>query len=171
MIAFDYEGKSYVVDFERTKRVVGFKPYAIQPPGTTDRIMCPMYSTYPDTTVVVREMVPEKTSKEWPVIWQAKARYCPKDKFSLEAGRVHALRKLTDTVLKDQKGVAKGLWEAYNGRYRKAVKPSVTDQLRDVVELLERLKNNQQLPPELAVSVGLSHRSLKNKLDEMGAAV
>lgn len=175
MIAFDYEGKSYVVDFKREKRVEGYvhQLHEVQPPSGTDRIYktVPVYTTYPDTIVIVREMVPEKTSKEWPIRWQATARFCAKDTFSLEAGRVHALRKLVEGSADFPIDAAKAIWDAYNGRYRKNIKPSVQDKLKDIVDRLERLQKDSRIPKEAVTLINLSFRSLRHKLDTLRSQI
>lgn len=171
MIAFDFQEKSYVVDFQRVKRIQGYVHQLAekQPLTGTDKIYMtvPVYATYPDTKVLVREMVPEKTSKDWPIRWSATARFCAKDTFSLEGGRVHALRKLSEETDDFPAGAAHALWQAYNGRYRKNTKPNIQDQLRDIVERLERLQKDPRIPKDAVMVVELTFRSLRYKLTQL----
>lgn len=163
MIAFDYEGKSYVVDFQRTKRVVG---HQVVKQNTADRIVKHVYATYPDTHIFIREMVPEKPSKEWPIRWQARAKYCDKDRFSLEGGRMAALKKLTgaDGALYKQKDLCQQLWTAYNTRYRRSKNPTIKDQVQDILQRIDRLAKNNRASVPLRSSLGLMSRALKMKI-------
>ena len=70
-------------------------------------------STFPTTTVMLLKVDPAKKARQWEVPFQAEASCFKGDKFTVEAGRIWALKKLTPMLPADMRPV---VWNAYLNR-------------------------------------------------------
>lgn len=102
------DGKTYDIEFRRYHRAL----YLPDPnlPGTNRKTQ----STNPSTEVTIRIADATKPKVEWEV-WRSAVAHCNhRDRFSLEKGRIMALRAVTRTLDKGEKPL---LWKAYHERF------------------------------------------------------
>ena len=88
-------------------------------------------SKFPTTTVMLLKVEVGKKAREWEVPYQAEASCFKGDKFTVEAGRIWALKKLTPLLPEDMRPV---VWNAYLNR------PKSGD-LREQNKMLRKLAN------------------------------
>ena len=70
-------------------------------------------STFPTTKVMLLKVDPVKKARQWEIPFKAEASCFKGDKFTVEAGRIWALKKLTPMLPKDMRPV---VWNAYLNR-------------------------------------------------------
>ena len=106
---FQVDGTTYALDFQREHKYVHV-PYPKQTKGG-NKIMETKRSTHPYTTVrvvVVDDSVPPK---QWKTAFEATVGCWHKeDKFTIEKGRLEALRKINRIIPPDMKSP---MWNAY----------------------------------------------------------
>lgn len=102
---FTYKGKDYVIEFQRrNKHVTRYRP---------DGTQFYLESKYPSTIARLVEIDPAKPLAE--KIFREASVGCwhQEPQFSLEKGRIRALRMITMTIDKDMKPL---MWDAYHNR-------------------------------------------------------
>ena len=105
---FEYEGSTYRIEFQRDKK-------KLHRPGIVDGAE----STYPYTTARLLKHFKDDVMEGYETIAHAQVGCWHKEaKFTLEQGRVEALRKLTKELPKD---LRREVWKAYHERDREPV--------------------------------------------------
>ena len=97
---FNYDGIDYVIEFQRE-----LKPRKIQTGRTLSRVVM---KRYPDTTVRILKSSPGALPGE--VYREATVGCSVHDQFTLERGRIAALRAVSRTL---ETGFKQALWYAY----------------------------------------------------------
>ena len=119
---FQFSDKNYSIEFRRNHQTLIDR-------RTGEEFL----STYPATTVLIMQVVEGKKVGDWPVIAQATVGCLDTDRFSLESGRLAALKRLSGEVKVDLNGNKKcypcqvpekmvvPMWAAYHSRKPKKV--------------------------------------------------
>ena len=107
-MTFGHEGYMYLIDFQREHKSVRV---GVTPEG--EDVFAP--SRFPYTTVnLFRMTIPvDPINGKMELYRTATVGAWHKEKFTLEKGRIHALRSVSTTLPKDLKNK---LWQAYMGR-------------------------------------------------------
>lgn len=93
-------------------------------------------SKYPFTEAVIREVDPKQAPKYWTIYKFAKVGCLPSDYFSLEDGRLQALKRLTIMIPREMRGP---LWNAYHSRFKNNQVP-LAEENRRLRKSLEEAK-------------------------------
>lgn len=101
---FQYDGRTYAIEFQRAKRKVAPVALLNSPEPTVP-------STKPYTTVRIVEL--DSDGQQVSVFRQATVGCFAKDQFSKEGGRIAALRALTPVLPEPMRPV---VWDAYTDR-------------------------------------------------------
>ena len=109
---FTYDGRTYVVEFQRE-----FRPLKLYSFRSQEEVTTP--STKPYTTVRVVELDAEDRPIE-PPFRHATVGCHATDRFTKEEGRIKALRLLTGYLPKPMRSA---VWGAYTGRNQKRRRP------------------------------------------------
>lgn len=115
---FTFEGKTYVIEFQRRKKQYTRFDYETG-------LDIPYESTYPYTTVTLFEVNPDHALDK-KLFRTATVGCWYGDTYNLEKGRVRAMRLITITLPKPMKTA---LWKAYHDRW-----PKVNDMPTQVVD-------------------------------------
>ncbi len=105
---FSYEGQDFSIEFERQNREVKYED------GSSHGVRAP--STKPHTTVrlIITPPTIEGVVSAGHIVFRTATVGCwHKDRFSLEKGRIHALRAVGRTLTK---GFRTAMWAAYTNR-------------------------------------------------------
>ena len=112
---FDFEGKTFAIDFERQRPRVHL-PYPIQrSQGNVVRVC--QEARYPSTTVNILEVRQDLPAREWSIYRTATVGCWHRDHFNRERGRLNALKLVTRTI---PDGMKPRLWNAYLSRKKGA---------------------------------------------------
>lgn len=103
---FMYEGQEWEILFNRDHKLV---EVIDREKNTKTETL----STFPTTKVMLLKVDPNKKARFWEVPYQAEASCFKGDKFTVEAGRIWALKKLTPLLPADMRPV---VWDAYLNR-------------------------------------------------------
>jgi len=112
---FTHNGKTYAIDFQRERKMVpvGITPKRYGNLGHNAEVLYAP-SNRPYTTVRLLQVDEEKPFKDWYVYRTATVGCWHREKqFSLERGRLHALRLVTLTLDKEMRTK---MWEVYTRR-------------------------------------------------------
>jgi hypothetical protein len=134
---FSYSGKTYSLDFSRN-----FKP--VNPVGKSGDLgkfdMSKKLSKYPYTVATLYEVVEGQKGSEWPIVADAEVGcLVGADKFTLESGRLYALKKLTKGM---ENGLKAAIWDTYIKRPR-AGKQTKRQLRAEIDRLTKELKTAQ----------------------------
>ena len=103
---FIYEGQEFEILFQR-------KHKSVEIIDREKNTKTEALSTFPTTTVMLLKVEPGKKAREWEVPYKAEASCFKGDKFTVEAGRIWALKKLTPMLPPEMRPV---VWNAYLNR-------------------------------------------------------
>ena len=103
---FMYDNQEYEILFHRDHKLVEIIDREKNTKAET-------LSRFPTTTVMLLKVDPNKKARQWEVSYKAEASCFKGDKFTVEAGRIWALKKLTLMLPKDMRPV---VWNAYLNR-------------------------------------------------------
>jgi hypothetical protein len=118
VLRFEYEGEPYAIEFSREHRKV---PVVISQ-NYDHKVVDRVDSKYPYTTARVVSIT--RNGTRGTVLYTATTGCATVDKFTLERGRIVALRKLTKKV---SKAFRKAIWTCYQDRF-----PPKTKKPKDV---------------------------------------
>lgn len=103
---FVYQGQQYRIEFSRKHKIV--KTFR------EDGKQTEVKSKYPFTTAYLQRKINSETMNGWENVAEPATVGCiPTDKFTLESGRLKALKKLTARIAKE---LREPMWTSYHGR-------------------------------------------------------